>query len=48
MDFSDKYISAGEKLLDPKSEKVVLSNDAYAIGEMIQNLIKQIAYSRKF
>jgi len=48
MDFTDKYISVADKAIDLKSEKVVLSNDAFAIGEMIQELInsiKQVGHS---
>lgn len=46
MDFSNKYISASDKAIDTKSEKAVLSNDAFAIGEMIDELIKKIEHLR--
>lgn len=45
MDFSTKYVSTKEA--KPVGEvKVVLSNDAYAIGEMIEALINQIEHTR--
>jgi len=38
MDFATKYISTSEKLIDDKSTKVVISDEAFAIGEMLQQL----------
>jgi len=46
MDFTDKYISATEKLTDTKSTKIVLSDDAYSIAEAISELIKKIEAAR--
>jgi len=42
MDFSNKYISSSDSLVDNSDKKIVLSNDAYAIGEMISELIKTL------
>ena len=46
MVITDKYISASAKLLDSKSTNVVLSDDAYAIAEMVENLINKIEHAR--
>lgn len=35
MEFSSKYISEADKAIDTKSTKTVISNDAYAIMEML-------------
>ena len=43
MEFKDKYISAAEKAIDTKSKKTVLSDDAFAIVEYLDILIKTIA-----
>lgn len=40
--FSGKYISAKENMEKPNAEKIVLSNDAYALGDMIQELIVEL------
>ena len=55
MVFSDKYTTS-EKIAaeqaDPEikdkieKDKTVLSNDAYAIGDIIQNLINKIEHTR--
>ena len=42
MKFEDKYCNATE--LDPK--KIEISNDAYAIGDMIEKLIIKIEHVR--
>lgn len=42
MDFTNKYISTDESKIKPDATKLILSNDAYAIGEQIDNLIKQL------
>lgn len=39
MEFSKKYISFSEKALAPSDKRIVLSDDFYAVGEMIDNLI---------
>lgn len=46
MKFSDKYISEKENAENPDIKKIILSNDAYAIGEMIDELIKKVDYLR--
>ena len=33
--FKDKYISTTGRALDPTSKKIELSDDAYAIGELL-------------
>lgn len=40
--FPNKYISVDLKEKEPTSEKTVLSNDAYALGEMLQELIAEL------
>lgn len=47
MEFKDNYISTSAKILNDKSTKTVLSNDAYAIGEQLENLSIQIARSNQ-
>ena len=42
MKFEDKYISTDENTKKADTSKIILSDDAYAIGEMIQKLIKKI------
>lgn len=37
MDFSEKYTANEEE-----TKKILISNDAFAIGEIIEKLIKQI------
>ena len=46
MDFTEKYCPETEKLDAKNIEKKVLSDDAYAIGEIIQNLINKIEQAR--
>ena len=38
MEFALKYISASDKQADPKSKKKVISDDAFAIGEMLEKI----------
>jgi len=40
--FSEKYISVTDKAIDAKSTKTVLSDDAYAIGEMLEKVSMQL------
>jgi ATP-dependent Clp protease adapter protein ClpS len=47
MAFQDKYISTTDKKAQPTSEKVVLTDDAYAISEFIDNLITKIEEVRR-
>lgn len=42
MEFKERYISAAEFQTSPADKRVVLSNDAYSIGEMINELIKKL------
>lgn len=42
MDFADKYISERENLEKPDAKKLVLSNDAYALGEILHQLSGQL------
>jgi len=46
MEFGEKYISAAENIAKPDKEKIALSNDAFAIGEIIAELIKKIEQAR--
>ncbi len=46
MNFKDKYISEKENAEKKDVKKVLLSNDAFAIGEMIEELIKTIEHAR--
>lgn len=41
-EFTDKYISEADKLVDDKSEKIVLSNDAFVIGELLEQIKIQL------
>lgn len=42
MEFTEKYISEAEKLTSPADKRVILGNDAYAIREGIDELMKVI------
>jgi hypothetical protein len=42
MEFTEKYISAKENSLKPDPKKVLISDDAFAIGEVIDSLIRRI------
>ena len=46
MEFADKYISEKENKSNPDVKKIILSNDAYAVGEMLQNLINKLEHMR--
>jgi hypothetical protein len=46
MEFTEKYISTAEKLIDKDSKKVVLSDDSFAYCELIDLLIKKIEQVR--
>lgn len=41
-EFNDTYISTSDKLIDDKSEKKVLSDDAYAIGDLLDKIRIQL------
>ena len=48
MDFNSKYTTEDKILLDKEEEKkVTLSNDAFAIGEMIESLLNKIEQTRR-
>ena len=42
MKFEDKYISTDENTKKADTSKITLSDDAYALGELLQVLINQI------
>lgn len=55
MEFKEKYTTQAKidkipkeekELLEKENKKQPLSNDAYAIGEMIENLINKIEHAR--
>lgn len=48
MRFDEKYISEEEKSKDPEKAKgkITLSNDAYALGEVLQSLKDETRRSR--
>lgn len=40
--FLDKYTSEAKKEEEGENKKTILSNDAYALGESLENLKKEI------
>ena len=42
MEFKDKYTSATEK----EAEKKIISDDAFALGDMLQELINKLEHVR--
>ena len=46
MEFSEKYISAYEKILKPTDKRIEISDEAYAMAEMIAELISKIEHLR--
>lgn len=48
MNFKERYTSASRKIKDPDTErdKTELSEDAFAIGDMIESLIQKIEFVR--
>ena len=46
MEFTDKYISEKENTEKPDVKKVLISNDAFALGDIIQQLINKIEHAR--
>lgn len=46
MTFKDKYTPASEKDKPENKNKKVISDDAYAIGDIIQSLMKEIERAR--
>jgi hypothetical protein len=45
-EFTDKYISQSEHDAKPDPDKVLLSNDAYALGTMLEKLMMVLGRSR--
>jgi hypothetical protein len=46
MDFTEKYCIDSERLEEKNKDKKILSDDAFAIGEVIDQLIKKIEQTR--
>jgi hypothetical protein len=46
MEITDKYISTSAKATTPTSKNIVLSDDAYAIAEYLDKLIKYFQWER--
>lgn len=46
MQFKDKYISTTENAEKPDAKKTILSDDAYAIGELIEILTNKLEQFR--
>ena len=46
MSFEEKYCSESEKGEEKNKDKKAISNDAFALGEVIQNLIDKIEHTR--
>ena len=46
MEFKDKYTNTKDKDKNENKDKAVLSDDAFAIGEVIDMLIKKIDQTR--
>ena len=46
MEFQEKYTSITDKDIIENKDKKIISDDAFAIGEIIQGLIKKIEQAR--
>lgn len=46
MAFSEKYISKSDNTAHPDPKKKEISDDAFAVGEIIEEISMQIARSR--
>jgi hypothetical protein len=46
MSFAEKYTSISEKDLSESKNKKIISDDAFAIGEMMEALINKIEHTR--
>ena len=46
MSFEEKYCSESEKGEEKNKDKKVISDDAFALGDIIQNLINKINHTR--
>lgn len=42
MTFADKYIPDAENDIKPNKGKILISNEAFAIGEMLEKLLNQL------
>jgi len=47
MEFALKYISTSDKQADPKSKKKVISDDAFAVGELLDQIRIQLFRSNR-
>ena len=46
MEFQKKYASTSDKDLAPNKDKKIIGDDAFAIGDIIQELINKIEQTR--
>lgn len=46
MEFKEEYISAKENAEKPDAKKITISNEAFAIGDMIERLINKLESAR--
>ena len=46
MSFEEKYCSESEKGEEKNKDKKAISDDAFALGDVIQNLINKIEHTR--
>ena len=46
MEFQEKYTSTSDKALTQNKDKKIISDDAFALGDIIQGLILQLEKNR--
>ena len=46
MRFEEKYVNSSEKDAEKIKDKLIISNDAFAVGDIIQDLIDKIEHTR--
>jgi len=46
MDFKERYVSETDKTLEPTTKKRVISDEAFAIGELLQAIIYKLEKAR--
>jgi len=46
MRFEEKYVDSSEKDAEKIKDKKIITDDTFAIGEVIQNLIDKIEHTR--
>lgn len=46
MEFSDKYISVSEKVIIPDDKRTVISDESFAICEMLVVLVNKLEHAR--